>query len=234
MTLNQEEQDRIWKHHQTQGSGVFDLSYPRLRFLAERCAPRTRVLNIGVGSGYLEELLVKRGVEVWSLDPSPETIAQLQRRLDLGGRARHGYSQNIPFDDRSFDKVIMTEVLEHLPTDILHGTLDEVRRVLKPGGELTGTVPYREDLSSNEVICPRCQAQFHRWGHAQRFDVASMTGLFADHGFRVMRLYPRTFPDFRRARPTLFMKALFRYVLGRLGEPLVGPNLYFCVRPAAR
>jgi SAM-dependent methyltransferase len=213
---------------------VFDLSYPRLRFLAERCAAGSRVLNIGVGSGYLEELLVARGADVYSLDPSAQSIERLRTTLQMGVRAQHGYGQQMPFQDRFFDKVIMTEVLEHLPDDVLHPTLDEVRRVLKAGGELTGTVPYREDLTSNEVLCPRCRTQFHRWGHEQAFDAARLGGILRGHGFDVVRMYPRTFPDFRRPHPRLFLKATFRYVLGRLGEPLVTPNLYFSARLADR
>jgi SAM-dependent methyltransferase len=228
--LAQEEQDRIWKHHQVTGTGVFDLSYPRLRLLGEQCARGTRVLNVGVGSGYLERLLVTRGVDVFSLDPSSETIERLRTELGMGERAQHGYAQQMPFADRFFDTVIMTEVLEHLQSDLLHSTLDEVRRVLKPGGELVGTVPYREDLAANEVICPHCQAQFHRWGHEQAFDARSLGSVLREHGFHVEQLYPRTFPDFRRRGARLFVKAIFRYALGRLGEPLVGPNLYFRVR----
>jgi SAM-dependent methyltransferase len=188
------------------------------------------VLNIGVGSGYLEQLLLNRGVDVSSLDPSPESIDRLRNEPNMGARARAGYSQSLPFGDRSFDTVIMTEVLEHLPDEVLHQTLDEVGRVLKSDGELRGTVPYRENLAANHVLCPHCQAQFHRWGHEQTFDTASLRDLFHQHGFTVKRIYPRAFPDFRRKSPRLFVKALFRYVLGRMGEPLVGPNLYFCVR----
>lgn len=232
MTLSQEEQDRIWTHHQTQASGVFDLSYPRLRFLAERCPPGTRVLNIGVGSGYLEQALATRGVQVFSLDPSAESVERLRGELRMGDRAERGYGQHIPFESQVFDKVIMTEVLEHLPDAALHATLDEVRRVLKSSGEFTGTVPYREDLASNEVICPRCQSQFHRWGHEQRFDMPSLRQALMQHGFYVERLYSRSFPDFRRRRPGLLLKALFRYVLGLLGEPLIAPSLYFRARPA--
>ena len=186
-----------------------------------------------MGAGLLEQLLQARGVDVYSLDPSAESIERLRRELGLGERAKQGYGQAIPFESAFFDTVIMTEVLEHLPDAILHPTLDEVRRVLKPGGELTGTVPYREDLAANEVFCPECEAKFHRWGHAQTFDVASMGALLRQHGFRVDRLYPRAFADFRRADARLFVKALFRSVLGRLGEPLVGPNLYFSVRTPA-
>ncbi len=230
--LKQAEQDYIWRHYQNQARGTFDLSYPRLRFLAERCPPGTRVLNIGAGSGYLEKLLAGRGVEVCSLDPCGDSIARLQVELNMGERAKQGYSQDIPFNAGHFDKVIMTEVLEHLPEDVLHATVDEVRRVLKPGGQFVGTVPYREDLQANEAICPHCQAQFHRWGHQQSFDAASLGGLLRRHGFRVERIYPRTFPDFRRPGLRLFVKSVFRYVLGRMGEPLVNPSLYFIARAA--
>ena len=232
MALDQREQDRIWQHHQVHNTSAFDLSYPRLRYLAARCAPGSRVLNIGVGSGLLEELLINNGVEVYSLDPSAQSIEQLRARLRMGDRARQGYAQQMPFEAGFFDRVIMTEVLEHLPDEVLHPTLDEVRRVLKPTGELTGTVPYREELQANEVICPRCEAQFHRWGHAQSFDRSSLGALLRQHGFRIERMYPRTFPDFRRPHARLFLKAAFRYVLGRLGEPLVTPNLYFSARPS--
>src|SRR3712207_7275576 len=51
-----------------------------------------------------------------------------------------------------------------------HQTLDEVRRVLKSGGRFIGTVPYREDLPANEVMCPHCSSTFRRWGHEQSFD----------------------------------------------------------------
>ncbi len=45
----------------------------------------------------------------------------------------------LPFEDSSFDVVVITEVLEHLPyTDI---TLSEINRILKPGGKIVGSVP---------------------------------------------------------------------------------------------
>src|ERR1051325_5641961 len=142
--LNQAEQDRLWSHLQTRGRSAFDLSYPRLRFLAEECRPGATVLNIGVGAGYLERALISRGVEAFALDPSQETVDRLRDELKMGSRAQCGYSQSIPFADAAFDKVIMTEVLEHLPSDVMHQTFDEVRRVLRPNGEFTGTVPFQE------------------------------------------------------------------------------------------
>jgi len=232
--LTQAEQDNIWDHHQNRSRTAFDLSYPRLRFLAERCQPGARVLTIGVGNGHLERLLVARNLELYSLDPSPDSIARLRDELAMGTRAQQGYGQNIPFESGLFDKVIMTEVLEHLPSDVLHSTLDEVRRVLKPGGRFIGTVPYREDLEANEVVCPHCSNTFRRWGHEQTFDRAALMSLLAQHRFEIERVYPRAFADFRRWRPRLLLRAVFRHVLGLIGEPIVGPNLYFCVRRSAK
>lgn len=225
--LDQSQQDRIWEHIQNHARDYFDLSYPRLRYLVEHCRPGTRVLNIGVGSGELEKMLIERGVEVWSLDPCAESIHRLQDDLEMGHRATQGYSQAVPYQDQHFDKVIMTEVLEHLPDDILDSTISEVHRVLKPGGVFTGTVPYRENLHDNDVRCPDCHAHFHRWGHQQSFDKDSLRKLLSTHGFNIDKLYPRSFPDFRRRGIKLFIKSVFRYVLGRMGESLVGPNLYF-------
>ena len=225
--LDQSDQDQIWKHYQTQAQDAFDLSYTRLRFLAERCNTGTRVLNIGVGVGDLEKLLVERGVEVYSVDPCAESIAKLQSELNMGERAKQGYCQNIPFDADYFDKVIMTEVLEHLPDEVYNATLDEVRRVLKANGQFTGTVPYREKLKDSATICPNCQAQFHRWGHHLTFDSESLGGSFTQHGFHMEEIYPRCFPDFRRSGLKNFVRSLFRYILGRMGEQLVAPNLYF-------
>jgi SAM-dependent methyltransferase len=230
--LTQREQDNIWDHHQNQSRAIFDLSYPRLVYLARKCAAGERVLTIGVGSGYLEEILVQRRVDLYSLDPSTATIDRLRKDLGMDARAQQGYGQSIPFSADFFDRVIMTEVLEHLPTDILHRTLDEVRRVLKPGGQFIGTVPYREDLDLNVVVCPHCSSTFRRWGHEQTFDRVSLTKLLAQHSFEIGRVYPRAFADFRRWRPRPLLRAVFRHVLGLMGEPVVGPNLYFSVAKA--
>src|SRR6185312_3250597 len=97
--------------------------------------------------------------------------------LGLAEKARHGYSQDIPFNDGMFDVVIMSEVLEHLTDTVIASTLTEVHRVLKPGGRFIGTVPADEKLSSEQVICPDCGKIFHRWGHVQEFSTDRLRSL---------------------------------------------------------
>lgn len=228
--LEQNEQDKIWDYVQDVGVSSFALSETRLQYLAKQCTPNEKVLNIGIGSGFLETLLVSRGVTCYSLDPSQTATDNLIRKLPPNSVvAKVGYSNAIPFERSFFDKVIMTEVLEHLTPSVFDETLDEVRRVLRRGGVFFGTVPYREDLKSGDVICPKCSLVFHRWGHNLYFDSEGLRKSLDANGFNVKAIYPRCFPDYRWKGPKAFLRSLFRDFLGRLGEPIVGPNLYFYV-----
>lgn len=172
-------QDIIWDHFQNEGIAAFERSSPRLEYIVRRLRRGERVLNIGVGSGTLERLASAKGVEVWALDPNARAIEKLRDSLPIGERAQVGYSQEIPFPDDHFDSVIMSEVLEHLDEAVRLKTIVEVHRVLKPGGRLIGTVPARERLEDNAVVCPKCEHHFHRWGHQVRFDIAAATLMLA-------------------------------------------------------
>lgn len=165
------DQTKIWDHFQNSDAAgdVFASARPRYELLASRIAPDMRVLNIGVGRGGLEAILQKKGVIVSCLDPSEAAIDRLRRQYGLGESAKVGFSQAIPFPDSQFDVVVMSEVLEHLASDILTATLAEVNRVLKKSGKFIGTVPADENLADNHAMCPHCGELFHRWGHVQSF-----------------------------------------------------------------
>ena len=164
-------QEKIWDYFQNNPE-VSDIAFKadsRYQFITRKIISGSNVLNIGVGKGGLEEILLAKNVNVFCLDPNEESIRVLKTRFDLGEKARVGFSQAIPFDDNFFDTVIMSEVLEHLSDDVLEKTIKECRRVLRSGGVFIGTVPADEDLIVNRVICPECGKAFHRWGHLQTF-----------------------------------------------------------------
>lgn len=223
------EQSKIWDHFQNHEStaAAFDSARPRYAYLAKQIAPGMAALNIGVGRGALEAMLVAKGVTVSCLDPSDKSIAQIAERHGLGERAQVGFSQSMPFPEGRFDVVIMSEVLEHLSDDVLASTLDEVRRVLKVGGRFIGTVPANEVLQDNQAICPHCGEAFHRWGHVQSFSSRRLEQLLSAHGFSIVRNDVRAFPDWHRRGFASLAKSLVRHVLGRLGSPISSPNLYF-------
>jgi SAM-dependent methyltransferase len=226
-------QDHIWDHFQNQALAHFDDAGPRLEFLARRLRPGERVLNIGVGAGTLEELALRKGVEIWSLDPSERTIERLRERLGVGERAQAGYSQAPPFPAGQFDAVIMSEVLEHLDPAICEATLEQVHRILRQGGRFIGTVPARERLELAEVVCPSCDHHFHRWGHQASFDVPALRELLGDK-FSVDRIEEQFFNEWDSAGWSRRAAGLLKKFLSwrGLGPYGVARNIYFCVSKA--
>jgi len=222
------EQTKIWDYFQNKAErDEFLASLPRYKFLAAQIPSDSSCLNIGVGRGGLEQCLLNQKVNVSSLDPSKDSIEHLRERFGMGDKALVGYSQAIPFPENTFDYVIMTEVLEHLSSEILTKTLSEVRRVLKFGGKFIGTVPSDENLADLQVICPKCGDVFHKWGHVQSFTRSSLFEIFSQAGFNDIAIKYRVFPDWKRPGVFNFFKSLVRYQLGSLGKKIAAPSLYF-------
>lgn len=95
-----------------------------------------RVLEIGVGLGTDFVNFVRAGADAHGLDLTEEAVALVERRLELEGLAadvRVADAENLPFGDGDFDLVYSWGVLHHTPGT--QRAVDEVRRVLRPGGE---------------------------------------------------------------------------------------------------
>jgi|SRR3989344_1884987 len=168
-------QEKIWDYFQNESKESFVGSIGRLNAVVKLIRPGEKVLNIGIGAGIFEQLAIEKGVDVYSLDPNSATVAEIGRVHGLGEKARVGFVAAIPFDDATFDAVVMSEVVEHIPVEDLDPSLREVRRVLRTGGRLIGTVPANEDLREQMMVCPDCGHRFHRWGHVQSFDLNKMS-----------------------------------------------------------
>jgi ubiquinone/menaquinone biosynthesis C-methylase UbiE len=100
------------------------------------------VLEVGCGTGEVTlAAKAKTGAagQVVGLDPSPEMIAVAHDKAQQKGVAidfEVGVIEAIPFPDDSFDVVLSSLMMHHLPDALKARGLAEIRRVLKPGGRL--------------------------------------------------------------------------------------------------
>lgn len=220
-------QDSIWDFYQNEMPEVFSGSRARLLFLAKKVKPKGRVLNIGVGDGTFEERAIKLGFDVYSLDPSERSVASIRQRFSMSERARVGYSQDIPFTDQHFDSVVISEVIEHLSDEVIEKTLSEISRVLSLGGRIIGTVPARENLSEQLIICPDCGKRFHRWGHVQTFDSRRLMAILTKH-FEVKEMFERPFITWSALNWKGKAIAVIKMCLWKLGFQGSGEQIFFC------
>lgn len=222
------DQTKIWDYFQNDDEigDTFVGARTRYEYIAKKISPGARVLNIGVGRGGLENILIQYGIEVSCLDPSENSINKIRQLLDLGDRAKVGFSQAIPFDSNEFDVVIMSEVLEHLSDEVIVGTFSEVARVLKSGGKYFGTVPANENLHINQVMCPHCGLPFHRWGHIQTFDCPRLSELLGER-FAEIRISRHYFVNFRTLNWLGKFASLLKITLLNMGKKGSGETFYF-------
>jgi SAM-dependent methyltransferase len=108
------------------------------------------VLDLGCGAGRHAFEVYRRGADVVAFDMNPAELRDVAIMFDAmraageapagaDARTAAGDATAIPFADASFDCVIAAEVLEHILDD--QGAIDELARVLRPGGLAAVTVP---------------------------------------------------------------------------------------------
>ncbi len=110
------------------------------------------LLDMGCGGGRHAFAALRRGARVVALDADGaelKTVRDMVEAMVLEGEVPspgvglpvQGDALRLPFPDDAFDRVIASEVLEHIPDD--RAAIAELARVLRPGGRMAVTVPTR-------------------------------------------------------------------------------------------
>lgn len=123
-----------------------------------------RVLEVGAGTGAHFPFVRHRFDEYRITDLDPKAIEVARQVIDKSGRsasvsfAAHG-ATDLPYEDKSFDRLIATHVLEHLYEP--HRVLREWRRVVRPGGVVTVLLPTDPGIAwrVGRMLGPRRNAE---------------------------------------------------------------------------
>ncbi len=139
---------------------LYDLLFARKlskehKLALKYAAPQSgeKALDVGCGPGTMAIALGEKtspGGEVVGIDASPDMIRVAARKAKKAGsvaRFEAAAIEWLPFADATFDLATSTFMLHHLPEDVRAKGLEEVRRVLKPGGRFV-IVDFASDSGS--------------------------------------------------------------------------------------
>ena len=146
------------------------------------------ILDVGAGDGTIAMELLNRGKSVSAVDLSPVALS----RIPVPGYCESANS--LSFSDKSFDLVLSTEMLEHLPQPVYEGAIREFARVASK--YILITVPNREVMREHLALCAGCGCKFHIWGHARSYTIRELKNLFSGFSVRILSQFGHTEPDY--------------------------------------
>lgn len=186
----------------------------------------TKILDAGCGEGVLVEEFRQRGWQIEGLDLNYESeFVQL------------GDVRAMPYSDSSFDVVLFLDTLEHLSFEDQPKALQEIHRVLRPGGFLVVSVPNLAHLNSRFTLLFRgaLDRTDTETNHPGERPFRENLALLRENGFRINHTsgITLTVPLLYR-RVICRQPAQFRW-LHDLLEPLATPplamvNVFICQR----
>jgi 2-polyprenyl-3-methyl-5-hydroxy-6-metoxy-1,4-benzoquinol methylase len=163
---------------------VLTVDFDRLRV-----GRRTRFIDVGAGAGRHSYEALRRGASVTAYDMDEVELKGVDdmfgAMVEVGevppggsGEIRVGDILDMPYDDGSFDVVVASEILEHVPQD--DQAIAELVRILAPGGILAITVPRWLP----ERVCWALSDEYHanEGGHIRIFKADALQTQVEAHG----------------------------------------------------
>lgn len=152
----------------------------------------TKAIDIGAGQGRHSFEMFRRGADVIAFDMSESDMSDVGEMFDAmmaeghvpasaKARAEVGDALRLPYADNSFDVVLMSEILEHVPSD--EAAMAEMVRVLKPGGLAAVTVPRYWP----EKVCWALSDEYHEveGGHVRIYKASELADKLTRAGLEV-------------------------------------------------
>jgi SAM-dependent methyltransferase len=154
----------------------------------DRLPVEGRVLDVGAGTGHQVAELEGLGYAAVGLEPNAHAVAIAQAR---GRPVRHGTAEAPPFEDESFDTLILSQVVEHLVDPI--AALAGLRRLVRPGGRLIVLTPNVRGVPRR--LFGGEWAHWHPPYHVHLFGAGQLRRAIGEAGYRVEQVTTLT-PSF--------------------------------------
>ena len=135
-----------------------------------------RLLDVGFGAGELLDAARRAGWTVSGVEVALPAVEQARRR---GIDAYHGLLADARYEPASFDVVVAVEILEHVSG--VRALLEDIARVLRPGGLLWATTPHGRGLSAR--ILGASWSVVNPPEHVQLFSIGGLRQLLGETGF---------------------------------------------------
>jgi len=140
-----------------------------------------KVLDIGSGRGWFSLHAASCGADTTAVDLSDTNLKRISK-TDARVSTLLADAMSTGADSGAYDLVVALEVLEHIPNPAQ--AVEHWASLIKPGGRLLITVPYKEKLRYE--LCIHCNKKTPHSAHLHSFSKESLCGLLRSNGLRVI------------------------------------------------
>jgi SAM-dependent methyltransferase len=145
------------------------------------------VLEVGCGDASFTRDLAQFSTSVIAIDISAAQIAENSRTYPRISFLQHDVAEPFPFPDSAFEVIWCSEVLEHLFNPVF--AVEEMFRILRPGGKLLVTVPYHGWFKDVLIALFKWDEHFSPTNPHIRFYTRSTLGRMVENaGFASVRI----------------------------------------------
>jgi cyclopropane fatty-acyl-phospholipid synthase-like methyltransferase len=211
----------MWEYYSTQHPELYFTAQCGDRIISETMgdlAGARAVCDFGCGPGFLLPHLLKK-MPAAGFDFSRDSLSVARKRVggDPNLLGLH-HVDEVDALNGAFDALYFVETIEHVLPHHLAGTFSLMHKLLKSKGTIVCTTPNEERLEDEMVYCPVTRKYFHRYQHIHSFSATTLTKLFREHGFDVVRTFTT---NFGARGPIPRLKSRLKDRLGRKNPHLV-------------